>query len=152
MMYVLPPPVPKLLTQQLILHIPFTQSLRALALYLLPPPPSHPLRPMTLKLYINLTHCPGFEELEEMRPLMDINIASPPRVARTADGLRDVEEWGLKVQKMANVHSITLAFVCPLLLPSHDGSYSLIVLMADDSPNQLVGIEVNCSMSDLRGR
>jgi hypothetical protein len=46
-----------------------------------------------------------------MRPLMDINIASPPRVARTADGLRDVEEWGLKVQKMANVHSITLAFV-----------------------------------------
>lgn len=44
---------------------------------------------------------------------MDINIASPPRVARTADGLRDVEEWGLKVQKMANVHSITLAFVCP---------------------------------------
>jgi hypothetical protein len=50
-----------------------------------------------------------------MRPLMDINIASPPRVVRTADGLRDVEEWGLKVQKMANVHSITLAFVCPLL-------------------------------------
>jgi len=47
-----------------------------------------------------------------MKPLMDINIASPPRVARTADGLRDVEEWGLKVQKMANVHSITLAFVC----------------------------------------
>ena len=54
-----------------------------------------------------------------MKPLMDINIASPPRVARTADGLRDVEEWGLKVQKMANVHSITLAFVCPsVFLPS----------------------------------
>ena len=118
MMYVLSPPAPwqeggTELTKQLILHIPFTQSLRALALYLLPPPPSHPLRPTTLKLYINLTHCPGFEELEGMRPLMDINIASPPRVARTADGLRDVEEWGLKVQKMANVHSITLAFVRP---------------------------------------
>lgn len=51
-----------------------------------------------------------------MRALMDINIATPPRVARTAEGLRDVEEWGLKVQKMANVHSITLAFVCPLHL------------------------------------
>lgn len=48
-----------------------------------------------------------------MRPLMDINISTPPRVIRTAEGLRDVEEWGLKVQKMANVHSITLAFVCP---------------------------------------
>ena len=45
---------------------------------------------------------------------MDMNIASPPRAARTAEGLRDVEEWGLKVQKMANVHSITLAFVCAL--------------------------------------
>ena len=43
---------------------------------------------------------------------MDINISSPPRgVTRTVDGLRDVEEWGMKVQKMANVHSITLVFV-----------------------------------------
>jgi hypothetical protein len=52
-----------------------------------------------------------------MRPIMDINISSPPRgVMRTVDGLRDVEEWGMKVQKMANVHSITLVFVClPLL-------------------------------------
>jgi len=48
-----------------------------------------------------------------MRPIMDINISSPPRgVTRTVDGLRDVEEWGMKVQKMANVHSITLVFVC----------------------------------------
>ena len=47
-----------------------------------------------------------------MRPIMDINISSPPRgVTRTVDGLRDVEEWGMKVQKMANVHSITLVFV-----------------------------------------
>jgi hypothetical protein len=86
-------------------------------MYLLPPPPSHPLRPTSLKLFINLPHCPGFEEIEEMRPIMDINISSPPRgVMRTVDGLRDVEEWGMKVQKMANVHSITLVFVClPLL-------------------------------------
>ena len=131
------------LTKQLILHIPFTQSLRALALYLLPPPPSHPLRPTTLKLYINLTHCPGFEELEEMRPLMDINIASPPRVARTADGLRDVEEWGLKVQKMANVHSITLAFVRAFPIYS-------VRPRTNSSPNQLVGTVVNYSTLDSR--
>jgi hypothetical protein len=80
-----------------------------------------------------------------MRPLMDINIASPPRVARTADGLRDVEEWGLKVQKMANVHSITLAFV-------RFSSLSFVRPWTDSSPNQLVGIEVNCSMLDSRGK
>jgi hypothetical protein len=78
-----------------------------------------------------------------MRPLMDINIASPPRVARTADGLRDVEEWGLKVQKMANVHSITLAFV--RLSSLYSGRPK-----TDSSPNQLVGTEVNCSMLDSR--
>jgi len=62
---------------------------------------------------------------------MDINISSPPRgVTRTVDGLRDVEEWGMKVQKMANVHSITLVFVrqlLPLLYP-----HSVIVFCVNE--------------------
>ena len=68
---------------------------------------------------------------------MDMNIASPPRVARTAEGLRDVEEWGLKVQKMANVHSITLAFVCPLRISTVPLIYrpSVVLACTDDSLN-----------------
>ena len=34
---------------------------------------------------------------------------------RTGDGRREVEEWGLKVQKLANVHSVTLLFVSSFL-------------------------------------
>jgi len=64
---------------------------------------------------------------------MDINIASPPRVARTAEGLRDVEEWGLKVQKMANVHSITLAFVSSSLL--------LLLLSSCLAPSAIVDVQ-----------
>lgn len=65
-----------------------------------------------MKLFVNLPHCPGFSEVEDMTPVMDVNLASPPKgVVRTLDGRRDVEEWGLKVQKMASVHSVTLVFV-----------------------------------------
>jgi hypothetical protein len=81
-------------------------------MFLLPPPPSHPLRPTSLKLFVNLPHCPGFDEVADMRPVMDVDLSAPPKgVTRTVDGRRDVEEWGLKVQKMASVHSITLVLV-----------------------------------------
>lgn len=81
-------------------------------MYLLPPPPSHPLRPTSLKMFVNLPHCPGFDEVSDMRPVMDIDLSNPPKgVIRTVDGQREVEEWGLKVQKMASVHSITLVLV-----------------------------------------
>lgn len=47
-----------------------------------------------------------------MRPIMDLDASSPPQgVTRTLDGRREVEEWGLKVQKLASVHSVTLLFV-----------------------------------------
>jgi hypothetical protein len=50
-----------------------------------------------------------------MRPIMDVDLSNPPKgITRTIDGRRDVEEWGLKVQKMASVHSITLVLVSPL--------------------------------------
>lgn len=43
---------------------------------------------------------------------MDLDISSAPTgVRRLPDGRRDVEEWGLKVQKLANVFSVTLLFV-----------------------------------------
>ena len=97
---------------QLILHIPFTQSLRLRNLLLLPPPPSHPLRPSRVRLFANLPHCPDFSDLDGSTPIMDLDTSSPPRgVTRTPDGRREVEEWALKVQKLANVHSVTLLFV-----------------------------------------
>ena len=43
---------------------------------------------------------------------MDLDINSPPPgYRRGVNGEREVEEWGLKVQKLANVHTVTLLFV-----------------------------------------
>lgn len=43
---------------------------------------------------------------------MDIDTSQPPAgIRRLPDGRRDVEEWPLKVQKLANVFSVTLLFV-----------------------------------------
>lgn len=97
---------------QLILHVPFTTSLRLRTLILFPPAPSHPHRSARLRLYANLTYCPSFADLEDMDPVMDLNTETPPPgYRRGVDGEREVEEWGLKVQKLANVHSVTLLFV-----------------------------------------
>lgn len=46
-----------------------------------------------------------------MTPIMDIDVSSPMVQRRDVAGRRDVDEWGLKVQKMANVFSVTLVFV-----------------------------------------
>lgn len=102
---------------KLILHIPFIQSLRLRTLLLLPPSPSHPNRPSRLRLYANLPTCPDFADVEALTPIMDLDVSSPPAVQRGVGGVRDVEEWGLKVQKLASVHSVTLFFVS-LTLPN----------------------------------
>jgi len=94
---------------ELILHIPFIHSLRLRTLLLNAPAPGHPYRPGRLRMYINHPRCPGFDDLEYAAALMDVNISSPPPGARRlADGRREVEEWGLKVHKLASVHSVTL--------------------------------------------
>ena len=44
---------------------------------------------------------------------MDMDTSTPLRTGaegRTADGRREVEEYPLKVHKLANVHSVTLLF------------------------------------------
>jgi hypothetical protein len=65
-----------------------------------------------LRLFANLTYCPSFADLEDMAPIMDLDVeAPPPAYRRGVNGEREVEEWGLKVQKLANVHSVTLLFV-----------------------------------------
>ncbi|ORX34198.1 galactose-binding domain-like protein [Kockovaella imperatae] len=96
---------------ELILHIPFTQSLRLRTLLLNTPGPSHPNRAGRLRLFANLPNCPDFADLNDMTPIMDLDTSSPPPTARRGpDGTREVEEWSLKVQKLANVHSATLLF------------------------------------------
>lgn len=46
-----------------------------------------------------------------MDPIMDLDVSEPPIQRRDLGGLRDVDEWPLKVQRMANVFSVTLLFV-----------------------------------------
>jgi hypothetical protein len=100
---------------QLILHIPFTSSLRLRTLLLFPPAPSHPHRPGRVRIFANINDCPSFSDLEDGVPIMDLDITNPPPgYRRGVNGEREVEEWGLKVQKLANVHSVTLLFVSVL--------------------------------------
>ncbi|WRT65837.1 uncharacterized protein IL334_002788 [Kwoniella shivajii] len=95
----------------LILHIPFISSLRLRTLLLHQPAPGHPHRPSRLRLFANIPNCPDFQDLDSMTPIMDLDISSPPNGGRRLpDGRRDIEEWGLKVQKLANVFSVTLYF------------------------------------------
>ncbi|ALO60498.1 hypothetical protein CNBC1430 [Cryptococcus deneoformans B-3501A] len=95
----------------LIIHIPFVTSVRLRTLCILPPAPDHPHRSTRLRLYANQPHCPDFGDLELMTPIMDIDTSQPPAgIRRLPDGRRDVEEWPLKVQKLANVFSVTLLF------------------------------------------
>lgn len=52
-----------------------------------------------------------------MAPVMDIDTSQPPAgIRRLPDGRRDVEEWPLKVQKLANVFSVTLLFVSTICI------------------------------------
>lgn len=46
-----------------------------------------------------------------MNPVMDIDVSAPAVQRRDIGGRREVDEWGLKVQKMASVFSVTLLFV-----------------------------------------
>ncbi|ADV21333.1 hypothetical protein I315_01156 [Cryptococcus gattii Ru294] len=95
----------------LIIHIPFITSVRLRTLCILPPAPDHPHRSTRLRLYANQPHCPDFGDLESITPVMDIDTSQPPAgIRRLPDGRRDVEEWPLKVQKLANVFSVTLLF------------------------------------------
>lgn len=45
-----------------------------------------------------------------MNPIMDVDTSDSP-IRRDSVGRREVDEWALKVQKMANVFSVTLLFV-----------------------------------------
>lgn len=103
----------------MIIHIPFIHSLRLRSLLLLPPPPDSHTRPTRIRLYTNLPHAPSFSDIEAMKPVQEIGIAQSPagwqagvdEEGRGAGGRREVEEWPLKVQKMASVWSVTLMIV-----------------------------------------
>lgn len=106
----------------MIIHIPFIHSLRLRSLLILPPQPTHPSRPRRIRLYTNLPQPPSFSDIEAMKPVQDLDVAQSPSssaatggpIAATGDGgggRRDVEEWPLKVQKMASVWSVTLMIV-----------------------------------------
>lgn len=46
-----------------------------------------------------------------MTPIMDIDVSAPRVQRRDTSGRREVDEFGLKVQRMASVFSVTLVFV-----------------------------------------
>ncbi len=103
----------------MIIHIPFIHSLRLRTLLVLPPQPSNAHRPTRIRLYTNLPHPPSFSDIDAMRPVQDVDISTSPSAwqvvpgaeGRAAAGRREVEEWPLKVQKMASVWSVTLVVV-----------------------------------------
>lgn len=51
-----------------------------------------------------------------MNPIMDLDVSDSP-IRRDSAGRREVDEWALKVQKMANVFSVTLLFVSAAAAP-----------------------------------
>lgn len=75
------------------------------------PQPSHPHRPGRLRIFANLPNVPDFSDVDGMTPIMDIDISSPRLQRRDTAGRREIDEYGLKVQKMASVFSVTLVFV-----------------------------------------
>lgn len=104
----------------MIIHIPFIHSLRLRSLLLLPPHPTDSSRPTRIRLYTNLPHPPSFSDIEAMKPTQELDIAQSPSSwqaiqptgpgggERDQGGRREVEDWPLKVQKMASVWSVTL--------------------------------------------
>lgn len=107
---------------QMIIHIPFIHSLRFRSLLVLPPPPTTSLRPTRIRLYTNLATPPDFSDLEddEIKPVQDLTLTHSPSVYQVGEGgaegrgeggRREVEEWPLKVQKMASVWSVSLLIV-----------------------------------------
>ncbi len=103
----------------MIIHVPFINSLRLRSILLLPPQPSNSLRPTRIRLFTNLPHLPSFSDIEDMQPVQDIDISTSPSSwqatagpdGRDSAGRREVEEWPLKVQKMASVFSVTIMVV-----------------------------------------
>lgn len=104
----------------MIIHIPFIHSLRLRSLLLLPPPVTNSYRPTRIRLYTNLAQPPSFSDIEDgLTPVQDMNLSQSPSLwqagvdseGRAEGGRREVEEWPLKVQKMASVWSVTLMIV-----------------------------------------
>jgi hypothetical protein len=104
----------------MIIHIPFIHSLRLRSLLLLPPPVTNSYRPTRIRLYTNLAQPPSFSDIEDgLTPVQDLNLSQSPSFwqagvdseGRAEGGRREVEEWPLKVQKMASVWSVTLMIV-----------------------------------------
>jgi len=74
-------------------------------------------------MYTNLAQPPSFSDIEDgLTPVQDINLSQSPSLwqagvdseGRAQGGRREVEEWPLKVQKMASVWSVTLMIVSPM--------------------------------------
>jgi hypothetical protein len=104
----------------MIIHIPFIHSLRLRSLLVLPPPVTSSFRPTRIRLYTNLANPPSFSDIEDgLKPVQDLSLTESPSAwqvgvdseGRGEGGRREVEEWPLKVHKMASVWSVTLMIV-----------------------------------------
>ncbi|WEW59537.1 Thioredoxin-like protein 1 [Emydomyces testavorans] len=97
--------------EQLMLFMPFKASLKIHSLHITSLPPKDeddevPMRPKTIKLYINRSHIIGFDEADDIQPTQEIMIG--PKDWDTKTGTAKVE---LRFVKFQRVSSLVLYFV-----------------------------------------
>lgn len=102
--------------EQLMLYVPFQSSIKVHSLQITSLPPSsddddddddeRPMRPKTLRLYINRSHVLGFDEAEDIPPVQEVTIQPEDYDAKT--GTAKIE---LRFVKFQSVTSLVLFFV-----------------------------------------
>lgn len=107
--------------EQLMVYIPFNSTLKVHSLQITSLPPTTrtaddddnddddnelPMRPRTLRLYVNRTTILGFEEAEDITPVQTVSIAPEDWDSKT--GTAKVE---LRFVKFQNVNSLVIFFV-----------------------------------------
>lgn len=103
--------------EQLMLYVPFQSSIKVHSLHITSLPPSsdddddddddeRPMRPKTLRLYVNRSQVLGFDEAEDIPPVQEVTIQPEDYDAKT--GTAKIE---LRFVKFQNVTSLVFFFM-----------------------------------------